>query len=73
MHIIEQFKPLDVKSNTYIDPCEEINKKGPKFIICDIVSMSKYKNIFAEGCTPNWSEEFLPLKKLEILCHGHMF
>ena len=36
-------KPVDVKSNTYIDSSEEINNKDPKFIIGDIVRISKYK------------------------------
>ena len=38
-------KPVDVKSNTYIDSNKEINKKDPKFKIGDIVRISKYKNI----------------------------
>ena len=36
-------KPVDVKSNTYIDSSEEINNKDPKFIIGGIVRISKYK------------------------------
>ena len=32
-------------------------KKGPKFKINDHVRISKYKNIFAKGHVPNWSEE----------------
>ena len=41
-------KPVDVKSNTYIDSSNEINSKDPKFKINDIVRTSKYKNIFAK-------------------------
>ena len=52
-----KIKPVDVKSNTYINSTKEINDKDPKFTIGDIVRISKYKNIFAKGCTPNWSEE----------------
>ena len=46
-------KPVDVK--TYIDSGKEINDKDPKFIICNIVRIQKYKNIFAKDYTPNWS------------------
>ena len=34
-----------------------INNKDPKFKIGNIVRISKHKNIFAKGYTPNWSEE----------------
>ena len=30
-HIATNMKPVDVKSNTYIDSREEINNKNPKF------------------------------------------
>ena len=32
-------------------------KKDPKFKAGDHVRISKYKNIFAKGYAPNWSEE----------------
>ena len=43
-----------------------------KFKIGDIVRISKYENIFAKGYTPNWSEEVFVIKKVKILCHGHV-
>ena len=46
-------KVVDVKSSTYIDSSKEINDKDAKFIIGDIVRISKYKNVFAKGYTPN--------------------
>ena len=46
-----KIKPLDVKSNTYIDSNKEINDKDHKFKIGDITRISKYKNIFAKGYT----------------------
>ena len=59
-------KPVDVKSNTYIDSSKEINEKDhPKFKIGDNVRISKYKNIFAKGYTPNWSEEVFVIKKIK--------
>ena len=59
-------KPVDVKSNTYIDSSKEINEKDhPKFKIGDNVRISKYKNISAKGYTPNWSEEVFVIKKIK--------
>ena len=46
-------KPVNVKSSTYNNSSKEINDKDPKFKIGDIVLISKYKNIFAKGYTPN--------------------
>ena len=65
-------KPIDVNSNTYIDSGKESNDKNPKFKIGDYVRLSTYKNVFAKGCAPNWSEEVFAIKKVKILCHGHV-
>ena len=46
-------KPVDVKSNTYINSGKEINDKDPKSKISDIFRISKYKNIFAKGYVQN--------------------
>ena len=50
-------KPVDVKDSTYNNFGKEVNEKDPKFKVGDHVRISKYKNIFAKGYTPNWSEE----------------
>ena len=50
-----KMKPIDVKDNTYINIGKEINDKDPKFKIGDHVRISKSKNIFAKGYTPNCS------------------
>ena len=50
-------KPVDVKNNTYIDFKKEVNDKDTKFKVGDYLRISKYKNIFAKGHMPNWSEE----------------
>ena len=42
---------------------KETNNKNPKFRIGDNVGISKYKNIFAKGNNPNWSEEVFVIKK----------
>ena len=64
-HRTIKIKPIDVKNNTYIAFKKEINNKDPKFTVGDHVRISKYKNIFAKGYTPNWSEEVLVVSKIE--------
>ena len=58
-------KPVDVKDDTYIDFKKEINDKDPKLKVGDHVRISKYKNIFAKGYTPNWSEEVFVVTKIK--------
>ena len=58
-------KPVDVKDDTYIDSNKDVNDKDPKFKVGDHVGISKYKNIFAKGYTPNWSEEVFVIKKVK--------
>ena len=67
-----KMKPIDVKNNSYIDFKKEVNDKDPKFKVRDHVRISKYKNIFAKGYTPNWSEEVFVVIKLKIEFLGHM-
>ena len=57
VHSSIKMKPKDVRDNNFIDNNEETNKKDPKFKIGDHVRISNYDNTFAEGYTPNWSEE----------------
>ena len=59
-HSTIKMKPVDVQSNTYIDSSKEITDRDPKFKICCIIRISKYK----EGYTPNWSEVFV-IKKVK--------
>ena len=58
-------KLADVKDNTYINIDKEVNDKDSKFKIGDHVRISRYKNIFAKGYTPNWSEEVFVIKKVK--------
>ena len=58
-------KPVDPKDNNFIDFKKEVNDKDSKFKIGDHVRISKYKNIFAKGYTPNWSEEVFVIKKVK--------
>ena len=58
-------KPVDVKPSMYIDFNKENNKASSNFKIGDTVRISKYKNIFAKGYVPNWSEEVFVIKKVK--------
>ena len=60
-----KIKSVDVKDNTYFNFKKEVNDKNPKFKVGDHARISKYKNIFAKGYTPNWSEEGFVIKKVE--------
>ena len=62
-HTTIKMKIVHLKPNTYIDSSNEINNKDPKFKIGYIVEISKYKNVFARGFVPNWSEEVFMIKK----------
>ena len=64
-HSTIKMKPIDVKWNTYVDFSKEIDNEDPKFKICDILRISKYKNIFAKGYIPNWSEEVFVIEKVK--------
>ena len=58
-------KPIDVTSDSYTEYNEDSNKKTAKFKVGDNVRISKYKNIFAKGYTPNWSEEVFIVSKIK--------
>ena len=64
-HNTIKMKPVNVKISTYIDFGIENNEKDPKFKVGDHVRISKYKNIFAECYTQNWSEEVFVIKKVK--------
>ena len=58
-------KPVQVKDDTYIDFKREVNDENPKFKVGDHIRISKYKNIFPKGYTPNWPEEVFVMKKVK--------
>ena len=58
-------KPIDVTSDSYAEYNEDFNKKDPKFKVGDHVRISKYKNTFAKGYGPNWSEEVSVFSKIQ--------
>ena len=64
-HTTIKMKPIDVKDNTFINTSKEINNKDPKLKVGNHVRTSKYKDIFAKGYMPNWSEEVFAIKKVK--------
>ena len=64
-HDAIKMKPVDVKSNIYINSSKEINDKNLKFKVGDNIRISKYKTVFAKGYTPNWPEEVFVIKNVK--------
>ena len=72
-HNTIKMKPKDVKNDTtkssaiarnkrvYID---EHNEKSARYNIGDRNRISKFKNIFAKGYTPNWSSKIFIVNKI---------
>ena len=62
-HSTIKMKPADVKNNkrVYID---EHNEKDSRFNVGDRVRIFKFRNIFAKGCTPNWSKGIFIVDKI---------
>ena len=46
---------LNELHSTELQSNKDANDKDPKFKVGDHVRISKYENIFAKGCTQNWS------------------
>ena len=65
VHKTIKMKPIDVTNDSYAEYSEDFNKKGPKFKVNDHVRISKYKNIFAKGYVPNWSEEVFIVNEIK--------
>ena len=65
VHKTIKMKPIDVTGDSYVEYNEDFNKKGPKFKVNDHVRISKYKNFFAKGYAPNWSEEFFIVNEIK--------
>ena len=62
-HNTIKMKPKDVGDNkrVYID---KHNEKDSRFKVGDRVRISKFKNIFAKGYTPNWSTEIFIINQI---------
>ena len=66
-HRTSKMKPIDIKSDSYVECSVDSNDKDPKFKVSDHVGISKYKNFFAKAYPPNWSEEIFVLSKFHRL------
>ena len=69
-HKTIKMKPIDVKDDSFAEYNEESDVKDPKFKVGDHVRISKYKNIFAKGYTPNWREEIFVIKEIKNILPG---
>ena len=65
VHRTIKIKPIDVTDDSCAEYNEDLNKKDPEFKVGDNVRISNYKNIFAKGCAPNWSEEVFVVSKIK--------
>ena len=70
-HSTIKMKPVDLKSSTYNDLDKKNNTGGPKFKVGDHARISKYKNIFAKGYAPNWSEDFVITRVKNTVAWAH--
>ena len=58
-------KPTDAGDDSFAEYNEESNEKDPKSKVGDHVRISKFKNVFTKGYTPNWSEKIFIIKKIK--------
>ena len=65
VHRTIKMKPIDITPDLYAKYNEDFNKKDLKFKVGDHLRISKYKNLFAKGYTPNWSEEVSVVSKIK--------
>ena len=63
-HSTFKMKPKDVKDDNKRVYIEEHNEKSARYNVGDRVRISKFKNIFAKGCTPNWNREIFIVNKI---------
>ena len=62
-HGTVEIKPIDGKLGTHFDFGVEGNNKEPKFKVGNHLRIIKYRNIFAKGYTPLWSEKVFVNRK----------
>ena len=64
-HKTIKMKPIDAEDDSFAEYNEKSNEKDPKCKVGDHARISKFKNVFAKGYTPNWSEEIFIIKKVK--------
>ena len=65
VHRTIKTNPIDVMGDYYAEYNENFNREDPKFKVGDNVRISKYRNIFAKGYTPNWSVQIFVISKIK--------
>ena len=65
VHRTIKTNPIDVMGDYYAEYNEKFNREDPKFKVGDNVRISKYRNIFAKGYTPNWSVQVFVISKIK--------
>ena len=63
-HSTIKMKPIGVEDNNKRVYIDEHNEKDSRFKVGDRVRISKFKNIFPKGYTPNWSKEIFIADKI---------
>ena len=63
-HSTIEMKPINLEDNNKRVYIDEHNGKDSRFKVGDRVRLSRYKNIFAKGYTPNWSKEIYIVDKV---------
>ena len=63
-HNTIKMKPKDVRDDNNRVYIDEHNEKYSRFKVGDRVRISKFKNIFGKGYTPNWSTEIFIINKI---------
>ena len=64
-HRTIKMNPINVGDDSFAEYNKESNKKDPKFKVGDHGRISKFKNVFAKGYTPKWSEEIFVVIKIK--------
>ena len=65
VHRTIKMKPIDVTSDSNDEYNEDSNETKPKFRVSDLVTISRYKSIFAKGYTQIWSEEVFIISQIK--------
>ena len=63
-HSTIKMKPIDVGYNNKRMSIDEHNEENSRFKVGDRVRISKFKDIFGKGCTPNWCSEIFIVDKV---------
>ena len=60
-----KMKPIYIKSDSFVEYNKDSNKNDAKYKVGNRDRISKDKNIFDKGYTPNWSKEVFIIRKIK--------